>query len=439
LLTKKYKYNSNNLTCRLKPYICAPAACISLEHMNIAWFITRRIAFAKSRSFSGFIIGIAITAVALSVAVMIITTATVNGFQNEISRKIFGFWGHIHMSKFTMNMSYDDQVPTTIHQAFYPALDTVPGIKHIQVYAQKPGIIKTDSEIEGIVLKGVATDFDWSFFREYMVEGNVLTLSDTAKSNSIILSQTTAKRLRLSTGDGLAIYFVQNPPLVRKFTISGIYKTGLEEYDEKYALIDIKHIQKLNGWEDDQVGGFEVFLDRMEDLPYFSNLVYYEIAGQDLQSLNIREINPNIFEWLELQDMNEQVILGLMLLVAIINMITALLILILERTNMIGILKALGASDWTVRKIFLFNAAYIVGWGLLTGNLLGLGICFLQLKFGFITLPEESYYLSVAPIDINWITVFTINAGTMVICLFALILPSYLATTINPIKAIRFK
>ena len=407
--------------------------------MNTAWFITRRIAFGKRRSFSGFIITIAVAAVALSIAVMLITTATVNGFQNHISRKIFGFWGHIHISKYSLNNSYEDLNPVTIYQSFYPAIDTVPGIKHIQVYAHKAGIIKTNNEIEGVVLKGISTDFDWSFFKEYLIEGKVFEITDSVKSNEILISHTTATRLQLKTGDGLAIYFVQNPPLVRKFNISGIYKTGLEEYDEKYALIDIKHIQKLNNWEADQVGGFEVFLDRMEDLPYFSDLLYYEIAGQDLEVQNIKEINPNIFEWLALQDMNEQVILGLMILVAIINMITALLILILERTNMIGILKSLGATDWLIRKIFLYNAAYIVGWGLVIGNLLGLSICWLQLKFGFIKLPEESYYISVAPIDIEPITVVIFNLGTMIVCLFALIWPSFLATSINPIKAIRFK
>lgn len=407
--------------------------------MNTAWFITRRIAFGKRRSFSGFIITIAVAAVALSIAVMLITTATVNGFQNHISRKIFGFWGHIHISKYSLNNSYEDLNPVTIYQSFYPAIDTVPGIKHIQVYAHKAGIIKTNNEIEGVVLKGISTDFDWSFFKEYLIEGKVFEITDSVKSNEILISHTTAARLQLKTGDGLAIYFVQNPPLVRKFNISGIYKTGLEEYDEKYALIDIKHIQKLNNWEADQVGGFEVFLDRMEDLPYFSDLLYYEIAGQDLEVQNIKEINPNIFEWLALQDMNEQVILGLMILVAIINMITALLILILERTNMIGILKSLGATDWLIRKIFLYNAAYIVGWGLVIGNLLGLSICWLQLKFGFIKLPEESYYISVAPIDIEPITVVILNLGTMIVCLFALIWPSFLATSINPIKAIRFK
>ncbi|OWY24787.1 ABC transporter permease [Sphingobacteriales bacterium UPWRP_1] len=407
--------------------------------MNVAWFITRRIAFGKGRSFSGFIITIAVAAVALSVAVMLITTATVNGFQNQISRKIFGFWGHIHISKFDLNQSYEDIHPVSIYQSFYPGLDTVPGIKHIQVYAHKAGIIKTDTEIEGIVLKGIGKDFDWTFFKEYLTDGNIISVTDTVKSNDILISNTTARRLSLKTGDKLAVYFVQDPPLVRKFTISGIYKTGLEEYDEKYALIDIRHIQKLNKWEEDEVGGFEVFLNHTEELNHFSDLIYYQIAGQDLQSQNIREINPNIFEWLELQDMNERVILALMTIVAIINMITALLILILERTNMIGILKALGATNWSIRRIFLYNAMYIVGWGLVIGNVLGLGICLLQQHFGFITLPEESYYLSVAPIDINPVTIIVLNLATMVVCLIALVWPSYLVTAINPIKAIRFK
>ena len=414
--------------------------CSKSTKLKLEYFITKRIAFSQKNSFSAFIIKIAVVAVALSVAVMIVTTATVNGFQNEISRKIFGFWGHIHISSYETGRSYDDLEPVSLEQKFYPHLDTIPGIRHIQVFAHKAGIIKTDTDIEGIILKGISSDFDWGFFHEYLTEGEPFIVSDTAKSNNIVISQTTANRLRLKLGDKMTIYIIKNnTPLARRLKISGIYNTGLAEYDEKYALIDIQHIQRINKWKKDEVGCFEVFLDDVNELEKFSDMVYYQIVGQDLYSQNIKEENPNIFEWLELQDMNEQVIITLMIVVAIINMITALLILILERTNMIGILKALGSNNWSVRKIFLYNAAFIIGLGLLAGNIIGLGICLLQQKFGFIRLPEESYYINVAPVDISWWLILALNLGTMLVCLIAMLVPSYLVSHIDPIKAIRFK
>lgn len=408
--------------------------------MNVAYFLTKRVAFGQQKSFSSFIIKIAVTAIALSVAVMLITTATVNGFQNEISRKIFGFWGHIHINSFGTNRSYDDLRPVSIKQDFYPSIDTIEGISHIQVYAHKAGVMKTDDDIEGIVLKGIGTDFKWDFFEHYMVEGKHFELQDTITSNHILLSQTTANRLKLAVDDNIIIYFLKEGerPKPRKFSISGFYKTGLEEYDEKYALIDIKQIQKLNKWNTDEVGGFEVFIDDVNELDTFNDMIYMDMLGHDMRSQTIKEINPNIFEWLSLQDMNERVILTLMIVVAIINMITALLILILERTNMIGILKALGADNWTIRKMFLYNTALIIGLGLLFGNIIGISFCYLQQYFGFIQLPEEAYYISVAPVDINFGTILLLNLGTMFVCVVAMILPTYLVTRINPIKAIRF-
>ncbi len=406
--------------------------------MNLEWFITKRIAFSKGRAFSSFIIKIAIVAVALSMAVMVITTATVNGFQNEISRKIFGFWGHIHINSYTLNRSYEDLHPISMQQDFYPEITKTEGIKHIQVYANKAGIMKTDTDIEGIILKGISTDFDWDFFSHYMMDGQHFELNDSTSSKGMVISKTTADRLKLKVGDKLVVAFVQKPIRARKFTIDGIYKTGIEEYDERYALIDIKQIQKLNKWAPTHVGGFEIFLDDVDQLDHFSEYVHSDVINHELRSQSIREINPNIFEWLALQDMNETVILSLMVLVAIINMVTALLILILERTNMIGILKALGSNNWSIRKIFLYNAAIIIGWGLLIGNLLGLGICWLQQKFGFIRLPEESYYISVAPVDINLGAIALINLLTLIICVLIMVIPTYLVTTIHPIKAIRF-
>lgn len=407
--------------------------------MSFELFIARRMAFGSRRSFSAFIIRIAIVAVALSVAVMIATSAIVSGFQDEISRKVFGFWGHIHIFPYDLNSSSEDINPISREQDFIPVLNKTEGIKHVQVYANKAGIVKTENDIEGLVLKGISDDFDWSFFQGFLVEGATFSTTDSTKSNAILISQTTARRLRLKVGDNALVYFVQEPPRVRKFEISGIYKTGLEEYDEKYALIDIRHIQRLNQWDETQVGGFEVLINDVTQLDTLSNYINYDLLGSELQAVNMRQMNPNIFEWLDLQNMNEYIILALMIFVAIINMITALLILILERTNMIGILKAIGASNFSIRRLFLYNAALIIGAGLFLGNLIGLGLCLLQQKYGFIQLDEESYYLSTVPVTINWLSILYINVGAMFICLLALIIPSYLVSTINPIKAIRFK
>ncbi len=363
----------------------------------------------------------------------------VNGFQKEISRKTFDFLGHLHIKSFDSNRSYEDINPIDIRQNFYPHLDTIEGIRNIQPFANKPGIIKITNDFEGIILKGIDSSFNWNNFKPYLIDGRPIVFADSVKSNEVIVSQITAKRLHLGLGDRILIYFIQEKVRQRKLEIVGIYKTGLEEYDEKFALFDIRHVQKLNGWNEHQIGGFEVFIDDVNDLDRLSELVYYDVIGENLYSQSAKQVNPNLFEWLKLHDMNERVILALMIIVAIINMITALLILILERTNMIGIMKAMGAGNWSIRKIFLYNAGFIIGVGLLVGNALGLLICYAQLKFEFIKLPESSYYLSVAPIDISFPHIIILNILTLVVCLFVLVIPSYLVSTIDPIKAIRFK
>jgi len=307
----------------------------------------------------------------------------------------------------------------------------------VQAYANKAGIIKFNEQIEGIILKGVAPDFNWQFFREYLVAGEIFQVTDTSAKDQVVISRYTADRLHLEVGDPFLVYFIQDPPRVRKLTISGIYDSGLGEFDKFYALVDIGHIRDLNGWEEDQVGGFEVFIDDVEQLQQRSDDVYKAI-GPDLYAESIQNKIPNIFDWLQLQNTNEVVILVLMVLVASINMISVLLILILERTNMIGILKAFGATNWTIRKVFILNAAYIIGLGLVWGNVLGLGICFIQDYFEVITLPQKSYYVSVAPIYINPLNILLVNAGTLVICTLSIVMPTYLVSRINPIKAIRF-
>lgn len=432
--------------------------------MRYEAFMARRVAAQGEQSFARLIIRIATIAVAMSMTVMICTTALVSGFQKEISSKIFGFWGHIHITDANIYSTLLEARPIDRDQPFYPHLDTlrhVPyievrrflgqemerltqtrgGVRHIQVFTLRPGIIKAGDQIEGIVLKGIGADFDWQFMEQFMEEGTSLTLDGEEASEGILLSRQTADRLKVDPGDRFIITFVtdNSQQLQRRFTVRGIYKTGLEEYDRKFALVDIRKLQQLMGWREDQVGGFEIFVEHIEDLEPITDYIYLEELPSTLYAESIRRKLPEIFEWLALQDVNEVVILSLMVIVAIINMITALLILILERTNMIGTLKSLGATNWSIRKIFLYYAARIIGRGLLWGNLIGLGLCLAQEYGRFIRLQEENYYLSYAPIDLNLWVILLLNVATLIITLVFLIVPSYLVTRIDPIRAIRFK
>ncbi len=397
--------------------------------------------------------------------VMICATALIHGFKKDISTKIFGFWGHIHINDINVNNTFES-IPIEMDQDFYPNLDSIQevrysgqamqynftknqlstdketkgGIDHVQVFALKEGIIKTKKHIEGIILKGIWDDFNWKFLNQYIQEGEKINFPDTTMSKDILISRTTANRLELKLNDQFIIHFVKdNQQLKRRFKISGIYKTGLEEYDKRFALVDIRQIQKLQGWTTKEVSGFEVFIENLDDLDVYHSYINEEVLPTKLYAETIRYKFPGIFEWLELQNINEVVIIALMLIVSIINMITALMILILERTNMIGTLKALGQSNWGIRKIFIYYAAYIVILGLFWGNLFGLLICTIQKKFSIIKLKEEDYYLSVAPIDIDLWTILLLNVGTLCITLIFLIIPSYLVTRISPLKAIRFK
>lgn len=431
--------------------------------MNLEYFIAKKVAASGKQSFSRLIIRIAVIAVAMSVAVMICATALISGFKKEISSKIFGFWGHIHITDANINRSLVEIHPVDSRQPFYPSLDqigqvqysearrflgfeynrmvwTEGGVNHMQVFALKPGIIKARDEIEGIILKGVGLDFEWSFIEDYILEGTTLMLQDTGMSNNILISQQTARRLKVGVDDQFVVHFVERGEEVkRRFRICGIYKTGLEEYDQKFALVDIRQIQKLMNWKDHEVGGFEVFIEDISDLVPIAEHIYFDILPDEFYAETIREKFREIFEWLELQDINEIVIMGLMIIVAIINMVTALLILILERTNMIGILKALGNPNWNIRKVFLYYAAYIIVLGLFWGNFLGIGLCVIQDQFEVIKLSEENYYLNVAPIALDIWTVLLLNVGTLFVTLIFLVIPSYMVTRINPVKAIRFK
>jgi len=406
--------------------------------LNFEFFIFKRIILSKnSENFSKPAVKIAILSIALGLAVMIISVAIVKGFQNQVSEKVIGFGSHIRITKYDENTSFESK-PIEKNQAFYPDFYHYPGIRHVQVFATKAGIVKTDEDIQGVVLKGIGSDYDWTFFNDKIIAGRALKIQDTIKSNDVLISKILATRLKLQLNDKLSMYFIQDPPRMRKFNIVGIYETGLEEFDKMYVMCDIAHVQKLNDWNNHQVAGFEILINDFDDLDQIGKYVYDQI-DYTLNSQTIKQLNPQIFDWLELQNINVIIILALMVLVAGMNMISTLLILILERTNMIGILKALGTHNWSIRKIFLYNAAYLIGKGLLWGNVIGIGMCIVQKYTGFLKLSQESYYVSVIPIDFSLTNILIINLGTFGISILMLLIPSYVISKISPVKSIRFK
>ena len=368
---------------------------------------------------------------------MIVAVSTVTGFQREIQSRVVGFGSHISITEFNFDNPLNFR-PTKKNQAFYPNMDTLPEVRNIQIFGIKEGIVKADNEIYGVIAKGISTDFDWEFFSHNMVEGSALNLSDSSKSNETVISKTIAQKLNLKLQDKFIIYFIQDgKSRARKLTISGIYHTGMEQFDKAYILVDLKHIQKINGWQSDEVSGFEVLLHRYEDLFRMDDFLYKYIPPE-LNTISIVKQYPEIFGWLELQDMNVIVIIVLMIIVCGINMISALLILILEKINMIGILKSMGSQNASIRKIFLYMASYLVTWGLFWGNILGIGFLFLQDHFHLLKLDQNSYYIDHVPVNINFQHLFLLNAGTLIFCVLFLVLPSFLVTKISPVKAVRF-
>lgn len=419
--------------------------------MNTELFIAKRIIFGdkSSKRISKPIVRIAIAGIAIGLTVMILTIAIVTGFQSEIRDKVIGFGSHIQITNYDYNNSFEPE-PISKNQDFLPELKSNPEIKHVQVYATKNGIIKTKTDNEGVLLKGVSEDYNWSFIEKNLISGTVFSVTDSVSSKNIVISKQLASRLDLKLNDKLLIYFVtkkrnispdreggEYEQRIKDFYISGIYETGFEEYDKKIVFVDVAQIQKLNYWEKDQVGGIEVILRDYNKIDKVGSYVY-DLVGQNLNAQTIKETNSTIFSWLELQDINAVIVIVLMALVAAINMISALLILILERTNMIGILKALGTGNKNIQKVFLYNAAYLVGEGLLWGNIIGIALCLLQKHFGVFTLPKETYYVSVIPIQMNLIYFFLLSLGTFFLCLLMLIIPSFIISKITPVKAIRF-
>jgi lipoprotein-releasing system permease protein len=409
--------------------------------MNTSLFIAKRLSIAKenNNNYTRPIIRIAILAIALSVSVMLLSVFVLTGFKNEISEKVIGFGSHIKISKFNNNQSFEND-PINFNFKMYSEIESNEFVKDIHLYSTKAGIIKNNDEILGVVLKGVDHDYNWTFFKKNLISGKILSINDSLGeiSDDILISESISKKLNLNLLDGLVMYFVQKPSRVRKFKISGIYKTGLSDFDDIIIIGDIKHIQNLNNWNNQQIGGYEIMTKNFDKIQE-STIIIDELIDYDLKAQNIKETNPQIFDWLKLQDLNVVVILILMLIVGSINMITSLLIIILEKSKFIGILKAIGATNWNIRHIFLYNSLYIVFNGLLWGNIFAIGFSLLQRKFNIISLDETIYFMNSVPIKIELLPFVLINIGTIVICYLILIVPSIIIAKISPAKSIRFE
>lgn len=370
---------------------------------------------------------------------MIISIATGVGLKQKIRQKVSAFNGHIIISGYNDNNSDVSTDPISINQSFYPKFKEVDGIQHVQAVASKAGMIRTETAFEGIIFKGVGKDYQTDNLSEYLVEGRLPDFKFNLNEEALI-SQYLCNRLGLKLGDKFITYFMKEGNEgynLRNFKIVGIYNSGFQEFDANYVIGDIRHIQRINKWKPDQIGSFEVFVDDFSQIETKGEQVYEETSSS-LDSQTIVQKYYYIFEWLKLFDFNIIVILIVMIAVSTINMVVALLVLILERTQMIGILKSVGANNWSIRKIFLYNAAHLIGRGLLWGNIVGIGLLLLQKQFGIIKLNPESYYVNVAPVDINLLHILLLNLGTIVICLLVLLIPSYIITKITPSKSIRF-
>ncbi|MBI3519399.1 MAG: ABC transporter permease [Bacteroidetes bacterium] len=422
--------------------------------MNFSRYIASRILHKgqEKNTISSPIVKIGITGIALGVAVMIITMAVVTGFQQQIIHKITTFTAHLQINDYDPNQSFEPN-PITFDKGLLNQIKSTPNVKHIQSFATKNGILKTKTENEGIILKGVSTDYDWSYLKPYVVEGNVLSVNNDSISKDIFISKTLANKLHLKLNQKLLVYFmtkkkledttfngknyIDYEPRVKDFYVKGIFNTGFSDFDRNLVFVDLKQIQKLNYWNNDEVAGYEVYLNDFNLLePSVETL--NDVIGYNYTVSSVKELQSAIFSWLEMIDVNAVIIITLMVLVAAINMISALLILILERTNLVGILKALGLANANVRRIFFHVSIQLLAKGLFFGNLIGIGFCWLQLQFQFATLNPETYYLEYVPINLSLTHILLINLGTIITCLLMMFLPTLILNKITPIKAIRF-
>ena len=411
--------------------------------MNYEFFIAKRIIGSKSykSSISAPIIKIGIAAIAIGIIVMLIAIATGLGLQQKIRDKMVSFNGHVSIALFDSNNSEESFRPISKNQEFYPTFKEVQGVSHIQGVATKFAVIRTETDFEGVILKGVGADYNWDYLREYLIEGDLPDFSQN-RNEDILISEYLANRLGFKVGDKFNTYFVKSdvnkPPSIITYAVKGIYNSGMQELDKTYIIGDIRHIQRLNRWEADQVGNFEIFIDDFEDIQEKGVEIYSNIPS-NLDARTVKQKYATIFEWISIFDKNIYGIIGIMILVAGINMITALLVLILERTQMIGILKALGSNNWSIRKVFLYNATYLIFLGLVWGNILGLGLLLAQKYFGLFPLDPSIYYVTEAPVFLSVGYIIALNVGTFILCLIMLLVPSYIISKISPVKAIRFE
>ena len=413
--------------------------------MNYEFFIAKRIIGSKAykSSISAPIIKIGIAAIAIGIVVMMVAIATGIGLQQKIRDKVVAFNGHVTITNYDSNLSQESIMPISIDsttKSFYPEFKTVEGIKHIQAVATKFGVIRTETDFEGAVLKGVGADYNWDYFKEFLIAGKLPDYTQK-RNEDILISQYLANRLKFKVGDNLQMVFAKEDPNklpnIITYKIVGIYNSGFQDFDATYLIGDMRHLQRINGWKSNQIGNFEVFVDDYSSIES-KGIEIFQNTPSTLNTQTITEKYYSIFEWIKIFDNNIYGIIGIMILVAGINMITALLVLILERTQMIGILKALGSNNWSIRKLFLYNATYLIVLGLFWGNLIGLCLLFAQKQFKLFPLDPSVYYVTEAPVYINISYIMALNIGTLVLCLVMLLVPSYIITKISPVKAMRF-
>ena len=414
--------------------------------MNVALFIARKIHFSKegSRQVTPPAVRIAMIGIALGLAVMLLSVAIVIGFKKEVRNKVIGFGSHIQITNFDSNSSYELQA-IAVSDTLMAHLDSVSGVRHVERFATKLGILKTEQDFQGIVLKGVDQEYDWAFFQANLKVCRLPDFTGKKASTEVLISRYLSDLLGLEVDDSFLTYFVQDEVRARKFQIVGIYETGFIDYDKLFVMADLRQVQRLNGWDADQVGGLEVQVDDYESLDEIAETLYFDLTerhdrnGNTYYARSIKELNPMIFNWLEVLDINVVVILVLMLAVAGFTMISGLLIIILERTNMIGMLKALGETDRHIREIFFYVSFFLIGKGMLWGNVIGLTCCWLQSHFQIVKLDPTVYYLEAVPVDLGVGAWLLLNVGTLLVSMAMMLGPSYLITRIDPAKSIRFE